>query len=132
MKIFALERCAADQASVDIGLSKELGRIRRLDAAAVEDAKLPSSLNIKAGNCIAKRCVNVLSNLRSRALARADCPDRFIGNSAGGKRFCTYIGDDGAELLFDDAKRLTRFTLLKRLAHANDGLESGSKRCLHF
>ena len=52
MEADGVECSSADQTPVDVGLSEERRGAFGLDAAAVEDAKLPSSLNIKAGNCL--------------------------------------------------------------------------------
>ena len=112
-----LERGAADERAVHVGLPAELGRIVRLDRAAVEDRDVEDP---------AQERVRLLGDLGRGGLARADRPDRLVGERQPLVR--ADLGADRVGLPREHLFRPARLALLVRLAHARDHAEAGLER----
>src|SRR6185295_11508521 len=77
-EVLRIQRRAADQAAVDIGLVEQRRRVVRLDAAAVEDRD-GGSTRAERRQAGAQMRMHGLGFGRARRLAGADRPDRFVG-----------------------------------------------------
>src|SRR5216684_4244321 len=78
----SLQACPADQSPVNIGFGDERVNIIRGDAAAVKDSHLVGALAIVAlENYSAQRAVDRFGLLGGRGAARADRPDRLVGEN---------------------------------------------------
>src|SRR5438270_8075975 len=105
-KIFRHQRCAADEAPIDVRHRENRRRVLRLDAPAVEDRRLLLQP-------LAQECVYCLCLLRRRVAACADRPYGLIGEQAIHKLH-------RGELPRHHFLRLSRFTFREGLAHAQD------------
>ncbi len=86
-ELLGLQRRAADQAAVDIGHREQLVRVRRLDAAAVQDRTVPGSALGGAAQAAARMCACLPGACAgARRLAGADRPDRLVGDHGARQR----------------------------------------------
>ncbi len=80
-KRISLQACTADKGAVNVLLPHELIDIVGLDAAAVENAQAHGHLSAGKGcNQRPDRLMHLFGLGRRCRLARADCPDRLIGD----------------------------------------------------
>src|SRR5579875_1460591 len=77
-KIGRLQRGAADQAAVDVGLREQVRGVAGLDAAAIDDAGRVGDFSIGAGELATQQRVDLLGLFRAGGTAGADGPDRFV------------------------------------------------------
>ncbi|KAI3485238.1 hypothetical protein L1887_51523 [Cichorium endivia] len=118
-----LERGAADEEAVDVGLLGEFLAVLGGDGAAVDDAELLSRVLAElVGGPLADGGVHLLRLLRGSDLARADGPDGLVGDHDLGP-VLNLVGG-GVELTNDDVDRLVGLALLERLADAQDHREA--------
>ena len=102
---FHVERGAADERAVDVRLGEQLGRVVRLDRAAVEHRHVEQALDER---------VRLLGDLGRRGLAGADRPDRLVGDDE------VVLGLEHRDLATQDVLGLPRLALGLGLAHAGD------------
>ena len=75
-EVASLERSAADEAAVDVGLGEEFLGVGGFAAAAIEDGEVVGHLGAElVGNDLADEGVDLLGLLGSGSLAGTDGPD---------------------------------------------------------
>src|SRR6185369_17963378 len=119
-----LERGAAHERAVHVGLGEERRRVPGVDAATVEDrGLLPRARPEDAVERRAHHAVSVAGLLGRRHLAGADRPYRLVGDRgrAGRGGGEAVIGD--GDLAHQHRLRVTLLALGERLADANDGCQ---------
>ena len=110
-----VERCAADERSVDVGLREQACGVVRLDRAAVQHRHVEERLD---------EGVRVLGHLRRRAQAGADRPDGLVRDDEA------LVLREGGDLAAEHVLRLVGLALFERLADARDDAEPCGKRGL--
>jgi hypothetical protein len=123
-KTSRLQRRAADQRAVHIRLAHQLLGVVRLHAAAVLNAHLfgrgfVEQLHQHGAN----ERVRVLRLLRRGGLARANRPDRFVGDDGFNHLFPGQSGEAAAHLRFENFFHLAAFAFRQRFADADNRLE---------
>ena len=132
-EVVRLERGAADEAAVDVGLGEELLRVGRLAGAAVEDrGVVRDGLVEEAGEDFADVGVDLLGLGRRGGLAGADGPDGLIGDDdllhvLGGE-----VLEDGLGLGGANGEVLAGLALVEVLADAEDDAETRLEGEFHF
>src|SRR6185437_8456317 len=107
-KIGGLERSPADQTAVDVRLREQLGRIVRLDAAAIKNLQRTRNCSIRTANFVTDEGVHLLG-LRGRGRASGpDGPDRLVGDHGAGQGADAHAVDDRVDLGGDDLARFVR------------------------
>ena len=128
-EILRLQRSAAHQRAVHVGLFHQAVDGIGLDAAAVKDTDCVGHLGvIKIRQRSANQLTNLLRLLESRRLTGADGPNRLVGDDAfcGGKR--AHAGKGLFDLRRDKILVSVRLTRFQRLPDANDGNQSRRDR----
>src|SRR3954468_279948 len=83
-ELVRVQRGAADQGAVDVGLRHDLGDVAGLDGAAVLDADLVGQiLGVQLGDLATDGGADLLGVLGAADLAGADGPDRLVGDDDG-------------------------------------------------
>src|SRR4051812_15088437 len=77
-----VEGGTAHQRAVDVGACQKLFGVVGLDAAAVENTSLFAEVRVQGGQPLADGGVDFLGLLGGGDLARADGPDRLVGDHA--------------------------------------------------
>jgi len=127
-EIRRLERSATNQAAVDISLSKQLGRVVGLDAAAIQQRHL-GRLRLSRLELATQECVNSLSLLGRSGLAGADRPDRLVSHHDL-NQLRTQGVNDRLHLTRHHGLGLPCFAFGQRFTHTDNGCQAVSQRSL--
>ena len=113
----------AHQGPIDIRLAHQFSGIGRLDAAAILNADAFGHRLVKQlRQAAADEGMDVLRLLGRRVAARADGPDRFIGQDRFFHLFFAQPGQTALQLSGDDTFGLAGFAFGERFAYTNDWL----------
>ena len=119
----------ADQTTVDIRLCKQLLAVRRLHRSAILDTDLLSRIGVIDLCDGITDCLADLLSLVSRCrLAGSDCPDRLVCDDHGSRLLLCHSLEIRLDLKADPVEGHTCFSLLKRLAAAEDRCQAMLKR----
>ena len=119
-EILRLKSCATDKATVYILLSEDLGSVRRLARATIEDWALSSCCAELSCENLTDICVNLLSLLCGCCLAGTDSPNRLVCDNEVCKLLLGKVVDNLLNLSLANCKVVTSLTLLEALTYAVD------------
>src|SRR2546425_9354037 len=123
-----VETRAPDECAVDVGLGHEGVDISGFHAAAIEDADAPGRrVGREADELAADGVVHFLRLPRGRGAARADRPDRLVGDHAPGDLGGRGAGEGARHLPLDDRGGRVGVPLGERLADADGRRELGGE-----
>ena len=119
-ELLRLERCAADQRAVDVGLGEQLGGVVGRHAAAVLDRNRVGGVGIGLAQDLPDLRGDLLGVRRRRRITGPDGPDRLIGDHETGAAQPIEPGDGRPQLAVDDRRRRAGPSLLRSLPDRGD------------
>nr|GEU28380.1 hypothetical protein [Tanacetum cinerariifolium] len=127
-EICRLQRCAADQAAIDVRLRHQFPGVLGLHAAAVQNLYLGRHNLILFGDTATQEMVRFLRHLRGGGLAGTDGPYRLIGQHDVGQLVARNGVQRRLQLGADRRLGIAGFALIERFAHADHRRQTGSQR----
>src|SRR3954468_18361313 len=114
------QRRPADESPVDVRHREQLRRVRGLHASPVEDRNALAHSCILRADATADERVRLVGLLCRRRPARADRPDRLVGDDPAGQPDHPVALQQRIDLAAQHGVRLAALALIQRLAHAED------------
>src|SRR5690606_32124892 len=131
-KFLRHQRGASHEAAVDVRLGEKLGRVPRLDAAAIKDGEVFRHFPVAPRDLAANERVHLLGMFGAGGQARSYRPYRLVGDHRVGEGRDAVALENRAQLLQHDGLGLARLVLLERLADAQDRYQAVRLRVREF
>ena len=127
-EVLRVERRAADQTAVDVFEREQLGRVGRLDRAAVEDPDRIGRRAIALRDQPADERACLVGLLWRRGAAGADRPDRLVGDDHAREVGVVDLGEVGRDLALEHRLDLVAVALGLGLATAQERQQVGREQ----